>query len=77
MTVGWSAEKTMINTKQRGGYYSPDPDYKDDESIYHGYHTYDSFGYQMEHIMEFDEDGKVVRENDGRIYQERGCCICH
>ena len=54
----------MNNTEWHGGYYSPDPNYKDDESIYHGYHTYDSFGYQMEHIMEFDEDGKVVREED-------------
>lgn len=60
----------MSNTEWHGGYYSPDPDYKDDESIYRGYYTYDSFGYQMEHIMEFDEDGKVVREKD-----DTGCLL--
>lgn len=54
----------MSDTEWHGGYYSPDPNYKDDELIYRSYHTYDSFGYRMEHIMEFDEDGKVVREDN-------------
>lgn len=57
--------KKIVDTGEHvvisGGYYSPDPDYKDDESIYCGYHTYDSFGLQMQHIMEFDKDGKIVR----------------
>lgn len=56
----------MSDTEWHGGYYSPDPNYKDDESIYRGYHTYDSFGYRMEHIMEFDEEGKVVREDNDK-----------
>lgn len=47
-----------------GGYYSPDPNYKDDETIYKGYHTFDSFGYCMGHILSFDEDGKIIRTED-------------
>lgn len=52
-----------------GGYYSPDPNYKDDETIYKGYYTFDSFrvltnGYCMGNIPSFDEDGKIIRTED-------------
>lgn len=60
--------KKIVDTGEHvvisGGYYSPDPNYKDDETIYKGYHTFDTFGYRMEHIMEFDDDGKVVRVDE-------------
>ena len=37
---------------------------KDDETIYKGYHTFDTFGYGMGHILSFDEDGKIIRTED-------------
>lgn len=54
---------TNNSNAKTSGYFSPNPEYKEDDNVYRGYHTYDSFGLQMQHIMEFDEDGKVTREN--------------
>lgn len=63
----------MTDRKWHGGFFHPDPDYEDDE-IYKSGHTLDSFGYSMENVMEFDDDGKVVREEDDRLlYPQTGC----
>lgn len=35
-----------------------------DETIYKGYHTFDSFGYCMGNILSFDEEGKIIRTED-------------
>lgn len=52
------------------GYCRTDSFYLEDQTVYRYYHTYDSFGYQMEHIIEFDDNGKVVRKYEE--LEERG-----
>lgn len=45
----------------KNGYFCPNPDYQEDRTVYRGYHTFDSFGYQLKHIMSFDDEGKIIR----------------